>query len=223
MARVRRRHGGRAVEKWRKHREFLFCAVLVIAVTVIATHGSGSPVLRITFLELNLSAAALVGFLTNFMASLFYVAYHDEESDAWALAGARVGVTLSIIEFAVVLFWFHFFFSLWWVWDRALVWEALVVPVYVSYLLLRESANPGQGPTLGAVLGILAFLDLPLAYFSVVLRTTHTSLNKQIDGAYALASSMWLIAALAAAATWLMYRWEIVQRKDAEQGAMIMA
>ncbi len=209
--------------KWRKHLEFFLGAFLVIVTAAIASNGSGKPESRVTFLELNLSLAALVGFATNFMASLFYVAYHQEQSDAWAVAGARLGVTLSGILFALALLRFHSFFSVWWIWDRALVWATLVVPVYVSYFLLRGYANPGQGPTLAAVLGILAFLDLPLAYFSVVLRATHTSLSKQIDGAYSLTGSMWLMVALAATATWLLYRWEITQRKEAEREPMIMA
>jgi hypothetical protein len=223
MVSVWRRHKMTIGEEWRKHREFLFCSVLVVVAVVIANHGGGRPERRITFLELNLGAAVLVGFVTNFIASLFYVAYHEEQSDAWALAGARVGVALSIILFAAALFRFRSLFSVWWVWDRALVWIALVVPVYVSYLLLREYANPGQGPTLGAAFGILAFLDLLLAYFAVVLRATRVCLSKQFDGAYSLTASMWWIVALAAAATWLMYRWEIIQRKDADQDAMIVA
>ncbi len=220
---VSRWHATMAGHGWRRHREILCCAFLVVVAAVIASNGSGRPESRVTFLELNLSVAALVGFVTNFTASLFYVAYHQEQSDAWALAGARLGVTLSGILFALALFRFHSSFSVWWIWDRALVWAALVVPVYVSYLLLRGYANPGQGPTLGAVLGILAFLDLPLAYFAVVLRATRTSLSRQIDGAYSLTGSMWLIVALAATATWLLYRWEITQREEARREAIIMA
>jgi hypothetical protein len=222
MVRVRC-HRLTAGEEWRKHREFLFCAVLVVAALIIASNGSGRPEFRITFLEFNLSVAALVGFITNFIASLFYIVHHQEQSDAWALAGARVGVMLSVLLFVAAPFRFRSLFSVWWVWDRALIWATLVVPVYVSYLLLRESANPGQGPTLGAVLGILAFLDIPLAYFSAVLRATRVSFSKQIDGAYSLTASMWWIIALAAAAIWLMYRWEIIRRKDSDQDAMIAA
>ena len=209
--------------RWCRHWEILFCAFLIIVAAVIASNGSGRPESRVTFLELNLSAAALVGFVTNFTASVFYVAYHQEQSDAWALAGARLGVMVSSILFGLALFRFHSFFSVWWIWDRALVWAALVVPVYVSYFLLRGYANPGQGPTLAAVLGILAFLDLPLAYFSVVLKATRTPLSKQIDAAYSLTESRWLIVPLAAAATWLMYRWEITQRKEAERKPILMA
>ena len=216
-------HRALAAHGWRKHWEILLCAFLVIAAAVIANRGSGRPESRISFLELNLSAAALVGFVTNFAASLFYMAYRQEQSDAWALAGARLGITLSGILFGLALFRFHSFFSVWWIWDRALVWAVLVVPVYVSYFLLRGYANPGQGPTLAAVLGILAFLDLPLAYFSVVLRASHTSLSKQIDRGYSLTGSLWLIVALAALATWLMYRWEITQRKKLDQEPIIMA
>jgi len=216
-------HMTTARQAWRRHRGILLCAFLVIVAAVIASNGSGKPESRVTFLELNLSVAALVGFVTNFTASLFFVAYHQKQSDVWALAGARLGVTLSGILFGLALFRFHSFFSVWWIWDRGLVWAALVVPVYVSYFLLRGYANPGQGPTLAAVLGILAFLDLPLAYFSVVLRASHTSLSKQIDRAYSLTESMWLSVALAATATWVMYRWEITQRKELDQKPIITA
>jgi hypothetical protein len=48
-------------------------------------------------------------------------------------------------------------------------------------------------------------------------------LSKEIDAAYSPTGRMWLIVALAAAATWLMYRWEMIQRKDGDQDAMIMA
>lgn len=219
MARVMASAGYRLCRHW----EILCCAFLIIAAAVIASNGSGKPESRVTFLELNLSVAALVGFVTNFTASLFYVAYHQEQSDVWALAGARLGLTLSGTLFGLALFRFHSCFSVWWIWDRALVWAALVVPVYVSYFLLRGYSNSGQGPTLAAVLGILAFLDLPLAYFSVVLKATHTPLSKQIDATYSLTESRWWIVPLAAAATWLMYRWEITQRKEAEREPILMA
>lgn len=213
----------KAAREWQMHRDLLFCAVLIIVTTVIASNGSGRPEHRVTFLELNLSAAAVTGFLTNFVASLFYIAYRQDQSDAWALAGARVGVVLFVLLFAVALFRFHSFFAVWWIWDRALLWAVLVVPAYVSYLLLRRSANPGQVPTLGAVLGILAFLDLPLAYFSVVLRATRAAMSRQIDAAYSPTASMLLIVALTATATWLMSRWEMIRRREADRESMVMA
>ena len=223
MVKVRMNHRAAVGLRWRKHAEFLSCALVVIVTAVIASNGSGRPESRVTFLELDLVVAILIGFVTNFAGSLFYVAYHEEQSDAWALARARIGVTVAIILFAFALFRFHSLFSVWWVWDRALIWAALVVPLYVSYLLLRGYANPGQGPTLAAVFAIFAFLDLPIAYFAAVLRVTPASLSKQIDGAYSLTASMWLIVALAVAATWLMYRWEVRQRNEGDRSPVTVA
>lgn len=208
---------------WRMHRDLVLCVVLMIVATVIATNGAGRPEYRVTTLELNLSAAAVVGFLINFIASLLYVAYRHDQSDALALAGARIGVSLFGLLFAIALFQFHFFFAVWWIWDRTLLWAALVVPAYVSYLLFRRPANPGQIPTLGAVLGILAFLDLPLGFFSVALRVTRSSSSRQVDTAYSPQASILLIVALAATATWFMSRWEIIRRREANRDPMIMA
>ena len=206
----------KAAREWHMHRDLFFCVFLVTVATVIASQGSGRPAHRVIFLELNLSAAAVAGFLANFIASLFYVAYRQDRSDAWALAGARVGVMLFGLLFIVALFRFHSYFAVWWVWDRALSWAVLVVPAYVSYLLLRRYANPGQVPTLGAVLGVFAFLDLPLAYFSVALRSARTTANRQIEGACLPMGSIVLLVALAAAATWFMSRWEIIRRREAD-------
>lgn len=83
---------------------------------MIASHGSGRPEHRMTSLELNLSAVAVAAFPTNFIASsLLYVAYRQAPADAWALARARVGVTLFGLLLVVALFRFHSLFAVGWV------------------------------------------------------------------------------------------------------------
>lgn len=51
----------RAAREWHMHRDLLFCVVLIIVATAIASRGSGGPEHRVTFLELNLGAAAVAG------------------------------------------------------------------------------------------------------------------------------------------------------------------
>ncbi|SRR6266849_2487360 len=56
--------------------------------------------------------------------------------------------------------WSHDLFAIWWTWNAVLTTALLLWAVYMSYLILRHYSNPGQTPTLAAVLAIFAFLDL---------------------------------------------------------------
>jgi hypothetical protein len=87
---------------------------------------------------------------------------------------------------------------------------------------LRRSANLGQGSTLGAVLSVFAFLDLPLAYFSVVLRQRRSSSVARLNGALpSLVCICVSLTALAAVAIWLLYQRELNQQEVEAQEASI--
>jgi heme exporter protein C len=208
-----------AKQKSRKNHGILICVFMILVTGVIASSGSGDPAQRLASSELALSWAAIICFSTNFIASILYLTHRRTESDALALAAAQAGV----IFFGTVLvggsLWFHHLFSAWWTWNIALTLAVLVWPVYVSYLLLRHYANHGQASTLAAVIGIFAFLDLPLAYFSIALKGAGAS-TPRLNGAYP--PTVWRLvsfALLAAAGTWLLYRRERNQQEAADQEA----
>jgi len=104
-------------------------------------------------------------------------------------------------------FWFHRLFAVWWTWDKVLTWGVLVWPVYLSCLLLRQYANVGQASTLAAVLSVFAFLYLPLAYFSVILRQPRGSSVVPVNEVPAsLVCIVVSVTVLAAVAIWLLYQ-----------------
>jgi hypothetical protein len=74
-------------------------------------------------------------------------------------------------------------------------------------LLLRRYANVGQASTLAAVLSVFAFLDLPLAYFSVILRQPRGSSVVPVNEVPAsLVCIVVSVTVLAAVAIWLLYQ-----------------
>jgi len=206
----------------RTNRGFSGCALLLLATFLITAGGSQEPAQRLVSYELALASAAILCFATNFVTSILYLTRRQPDVDALALAAAQVGVIFLSVLLVGGPLWIHHLFGLWWAWDRVLTWGVLIWPAYMSCLLLRRSANLGQASTLAAVLGIFAFLDLPLAYFSIVLQQRRISFVPRMNGQ--LPSLVWTcvsLTALAAVAIWLLYQRERNQRDATAQAALI--
>ncbi len=134
----------------------------------------------------------------------------------------QVGVIFLSVLLVGGLFWLHRLFAVWWTWDELLTWGVLVWPVYLSCLLIRRYANLGQASTLAAVLSIFAFLDLPLAYVSVILRQRRSWSVALVNGLSAsLGCTCVSLTALAAVAIWLLYQRERNQQEVWAQEALI--
>ena len=86
--------------------------------------------------------------------------------DAWALAGAEVGVVFCTVVLVTGPLWGRRAWGMWWTWDARLTTTLVLWLIYVSYLLLRRFAAGPQMQTLAAVLGIFGALDVPIVYMS---------------------------------------------------------
>ncbi len=211
-----------AKHKSRINREIFGCAFLLLATIGIACSGSREPAQRLLSSELALTLATIICFVTNFFASIFYLAHRHAQADALALSAAQVGVIFLSALLVGGPFWFHHLFAVWWPRDRVLTWGVLVWPVYLSCLLLRRYANLGQASTLAAVLSVFAFLDLPLAYFSVVLRLQRSSSVARLSGVLPSVVCICVsLTALAAVAIWLLYQRERNQQEVEAQEALM--
>ena len=87
-------------------------------------------------------------------------------ADAWALAGAEVGVVFCTVVLMTGPIWGRRAWGIWWTWDARLTTTLVLWLIYVSYLLLRRFAAGPQMQTLAAVLGIFGALDVPIVYMS---------------------------------------------------------
>ena len=89
-----------------------------------------------------------------------------QAADAWALAGAEVGVVFCTVVLTTGPFWGRRAWGIWWTWDARLTTTLVLWLIYVSYLLLRRFVAGPQVQTLAAVLGIFGALDVPIVYMS---------------------------------------------------------
>ena len=120
------------------------------------------PSFAVAFFAFAVSLAGSIGFLA------FRRTYPDraQMSDAWALAGAEIGVVFCTVGLTTGPLWARRAWGIWWTWDARLTTTLVLWLIYVSYLLMRRFAAGSQMQTLAAVLGIFGALDVPIVYMA---------------------------------------------------------
>jgi heme exporter protein C len=120
------------------------------------------PSAMVSFLFFAISLAGSIGFLA------LRRSHRDraQAADAWALAGAEVGVVFCTVVLVTGPLWGRRAWGIWWTWDARLTTTLVLWLIYVSYLLLRRFAAGPQMQALAAVLNIFGALDAPIVYMS---------------------------------------------------------
>lgn len=127
---------------------------------------------RIIYYHVPSFAAAFTFFSVSFLGSIGFLSFrrsHPEwaqVADAWALAGAEVGVVFCSVGLTTGPLWGRRAWGIWWTWDARLTTTLVLWLIYVSYLLLRRFSAGPQMQTLAAVLGIFGALDVPIVYMA---------------------------------------------------------
>jgi heme exporter protein C len=142
------------------------------AIYVAPDDAMQGEVYRIIFYHVPSASVAFLFFAVSLLGSIGYLAFrrgHDtwaQRSDAWALAGAEVGVVFCTVVLITGPIWGRRAWGIWWTWDARLTTTLVLWLIYVSYLLLRRFAAGPQVQTLAAVLGIFGSIDVPIVYMS---------------------------------------------------------
>ncbi len=128
------------------------------------------PVQKIFYMHLPCSWWALVSFFIVFGASGLYLITRDDKYDRLAGASAELGVLLATLALGTGSTWARAEWGYWWLWDPKLTTTLIMWYVYAGYLVLRASPVGGSRRALVcAVLGVVAFLDVPLVFFAAKL------------------------------------------------------
>jgi heme exporter protein C len=142
------------------------------AVYVAPTDVMQGEIFRIIFYHVPSAAVAFLCFGVSMTGSICFLAWRRsragwaQAADAWALAGAEVGVVFCTAVLLTGPIWGRRAWGIWWTWDPRLTTTLMLWLIYVSYLLLRRFAAGPQVQTLAAVLGVFGGLDVPIVYMS---------------------------------------------------------
>lgn len=129
---------------------------------------------------------AFVAFGITALGSVMYLIRKTYRWDRLAASSAEIGVLFSVVGVFTGMVWGQAVWGQAWDWgDARLATTAVMVFVYVAYLVLRQSIeDPEKRARRSAILGTVAVLQVPLVYFSVYLvRTLHQTPSIRPDGA----------------------------------------
>src|SRR6266567_8720837 len=119
---------------------------------------------RIFYYHVPSAMVAFLFFAVSLLGSIGYLAFRRsrtdwaQASDAWALAGAEVGVVFCTVVLITGPLWGRCAWGIWWTWDARLTTTLVLWLIYVSYLVLRRFSTGGQTPVLAAALAIFGFV-----------------------------------------------------------------
>lgn len=154
---------------------------------------------RLMYLHVPTAWVAYLAFAVTLVGSVMWLRSQRERWDRVAASSAEVGVVFTGLTLALGSIWGKPVWGVWWTWDARLVTTALLLLIYVAYLSLRRSIDdPAARARRSAILGIVAFVQVPIVHMSVQWwRTLHQPPTVlRMEGAPTIDSSMLLALAV---------------------------
>jgi heme exporter protein C len=159
-----------------------FSSLLLLALVTYAIFFIASPIAgegdagRILYFHVPMAWVAFLAFFVVFGASIAYLRTANRRWDRLGTASAEVGLVFTTLVLITGAIWGYPIWGTWWTWDPKLTTTLILWFMYLAYLMVHSYAEPPRGPRFAAIVGIVAFFDVPIVYLSSYWwRTLHPS------------------------------------------------
>lgn len=180
----------RKIDQWLDKTHILYgIAAILIFLSIYLIFGYAEmertmlEVQKIFFFHVSAAMTLYIAFGVNFLFSLLYLIKRKPDYDLRAAAAAEIGLVFCTIVLLSGPIWAKYAWNTWWNWEARLTSTLVLWLMYTSYFILR-SALPDDGRrTFSAVLGIIAFLDVPIVHFATKLweEKAHPQRGAKVD------------------------------------------
>ncbi len=173
---------------------------------------------RIMYVHVPAAWVAYLAFFVVFICSVLFLWRGNQTFDQVAYASAEVGVVFTGLAILSGSIWGKPTWGVWWTWDARLTTTAILLLIYVGYLMLRSFVEDRfRGARYAAVLGIIGFLDIPIIHKSVEWwRTLHQGPSVMRPEGATVAPPMLFALLVSVAAFTLLYLYLLGQRLHLE-------
>jgi len=194
--------------------------VLLLALVVTAPDEIQGDSARLIYVHVPVAIVMNVGFFITALGSAMYLWKKSRWWDTVAASSAEIGVVFTALALGTGMLWGRPTWGVYWVWDARLTSTALLFLMYLGYLVVRRlPADTEVRNRRSAYVGLLAFIDVPIVYYSVSWwRSLHQdatlTINTHIHGLmlFTLMLSMGVFLVLYA---WLMvHRFRVAWLED---------
>ncbi len=167
-------------------------AALIYARSATNLAGDEQLAQRIFYIHMGCNLGAFAGFLLSVVGSVVYLVKRDLDWDRVAQAAIEAGLVFGLGTVVTGMFWAKPTWNTYWTWDPRLTTSTITVLVYIAYLLFRNGIdNRRTRARFGSIYAILAFLSVPLTFFSArFFRSIHPVVfgneNPDAQGSFAI-------------------------------------
>ena len=178
-------------------------------------------VVRILYVHVPNAWLAYLSFVVVFLASVGYLWTKRPILDAIAVSSAEIGVLFTGLTLVLGSIWARPTWGVWWTWEPRLVTTAVMLVMYIGYLLVRSlSTDLERRATRAAVLGIILVVDVPIVHLSVTWMNALHQLPSVLrpDLSPTLDRSMLTALAVMVGAFTILYGYLMAARVEVELG-----
>ena len=145
----------------------LIVALCIVVFAVIPNERTQGFVQKIFYAHVPCHFAAFTAFGVTAWKSFRYLATKELHHDRTAAASAEVGLLFVSLGLISGMLWARPVWGIWWTWDLRLTTTFILWLIFVAYAILRRSVgDPERRAMLSSVVGLVAFLDVPVVYMA---------------------------------------------------------
>ncbi len=130
---------------------------------------------KVFYFHVSSAWLGMLGFLVAAVVGIIYLRNKRQIWDMIGVSAVELGMVFSFVAIVSGMIWARPIWNTWWTWDPRLTTMTIMELLYIAYLMLRSAVeDPERRARLGAIYVIVAFISVPLTFFSIrFARTIH--------------------------------------------------
>ncbi len=121
---------------------------------------------KIFYYHVSAALTVYLAFAVNCAFSVKYLIQRKPNDDLLAATAAELGLIFCTIVLLSGPIWARYAWNTWWNWEPRLTSTLVLWLMYIGYFILRSALADDKRRLYSAVLGVIAFVDVPIVHFA---------------------------------------------------------
>ena len=130
------------------------------------TESTMFEVQKIFYYHVSAALTVYLAFGINCLFSIKYLIQRKSNDDLLAATAAEMGLIFCTIVLLSGPIWARYAWNTWWNWEPRLTSTLVLWLMYIGYFILRSALEVDKRKLYSAVLGVIAFVDVPIVHFA---------------------------------------------------------
>jgi len=166
---------------------FIFVAILlaidlyiIFAITPMVQEQHWAQ--KIFYVHVPIAWSGFLSYFVVMISGILFLIKRDLKWDRVGRAAAEIGTMFVVLVLITGPIWATPIWGKPWIWEPRLTTTLILFLIYIGYFMMRKfGGHPERVARIAAVLGIIAFLDVPLIFYSVKFWAPQFQLHPQVQ------------------------------------------